>query len=259
MLLIVVPNYKKIRLKQLFIIKFFLFIPLVINAQLHDKISIGINGGLTYSNIIQKNGSAWDYDFKPGFNSGVSVELKLKSNILIVTNICYYQNGYNLKDRDIIRIPDFEFSKSYFGFEEEIRLNYLNNSWLVGYSIGNKVEVSFYAGFYWAIFLNSNYKLKSYIFVDYEEWIELGDTAFPVGYQEFTDKGKNNEGFSSFDFGLTGGIKLAINLNQKFQLFCFPRYNQGVIDIYKPILTNEIEIKKYNCSFNISLGINMKL
>ena len=244
-------------MKQFSLIPGLLFISITINSQINNQISIGINGGLTYSNIIQTNGSSWDYDFIPGFKSGVNFELELKSNINIVTEICYYQNGYNLKDKARIGRPDLELSKSYVGFDDKSRQNYLNNSWMCGYSVGNKIEISFYAGFYWAIFLNSNYKLKTYIFVDYEEWVEIGDTALPVGYQETIDKGKHNEGYSSFDFGLTGGIKLAVNLNQKFQLFCFPRYNQGIVDIYKPIITNEI--KKYNCSFNISLGINMKL
>jgi hypothetical protein len=256
---IVVPNYKRIRLKHLFIIKFFLYIPLVINAQIHDKISISINGGLTYSNILQKDDPPWDYDYQLGFNSGVSIELELKSNISIMTNICYYQNGYNLNDQDKLHIPDSELSKSYLGYEEKVRLNYFNNSWVAGYSFGKKIEVSIYGGLYWAIFLNGSYKFKNYIFIDYEEWIELGDTALPKGYKETINKGTFNEGYSSFDFGVTGGIKLAINLNQKFQLFCFPRYNQGIIDIYKPISTNLIENQNFNCSFNINLGINMKL
>jgi len=246
-------------LKQLSIIKFFLLIPLVINAQIHDDISIGINGGLTYSNILQKTDAPWDLDFQLGFISGVNIILELGSKVSFMTNICYYQNGYNLNDQDILHIPDFELSKSYLGYEDKVRLNYLNNSWFAGYSFGNKIEVSIYGGLYWAIFINGSYKFKNYIFIQDEEWIELGDTALPKGYHETIDKGIFDEGYSRFDFGVTGGIKLAVNLNEKFQLFCFPRYNQGIIDIYKPVLTNVTEIKKYNCSYNISLGINMKL
>jgi len=138
------PIIRKYNLETIISYSVFLFISIIINAQIDNQISIGlgVNGGLTYSNILQKNDLHGNYDFEPGFNSGLSVELELKSNISIETNICYYQNGYNFNIRDTLRIPDFKLLKSYIGFENRIRQDYLNNSWLVGYSIGNKIEFS---------------------------------------------------------------------------------------------------------------------
>jgi len=244
-------------LKKLSIILFILFIVSNSNAQIKDQIFLGILGGLIYSNILENFDIPNNYYFIPGFNSGVSVELELKSNISIETNISYYQNGFKFNDEQTLSVPDYKFIKSYLGYENKTKKNYLNNTWLVGYSIGNRIECSAYLGIYWAILLNSNYKLKNYIFVDSEEWTEFGDPNFPKGYQETTLEGQNDELFKNFDFGLAGIVEFSIYLHKKLQLVCFLGYYQGLIDNDQTDLNNEVKI--LNSSFNIGLGLKYKL
>lgn len=196
------------------------------------------------------------HDFIQGFNSGLSIDLELKSKIIIETNISYYQNGFRIGDKDTLRAPDFKFSKSYIGFDEKFRQNYLNNSWLVGYTFGNKIKFSVYTGLYWAVFLNSNCKIKSYIFVDSLEWTEFGNPSLQKGYHESTFQ-EQVEGYTSFDYGLIGRIELGINLGQRFQLTCFSGYYQGFSDNFKTGSSDEARIN--NSSFNIGLGLKYKL
>jgi len=243
-------------LKRLSIIQFLLFILIGSNAQIKDNILIGIIGGLTYSNTMVDFDFPSSHDFIKGFNSGASIELELNSNITIETNISYYQNGFKISDEDTIRAPDFKFSKSYIGFEEKIRQNYLNNSWLVGYSIGNKIEFSVYTGLYWAILLNSNYKIKSYIFVDSLEWTEFGSTSLQKGYHESNFQ-EQVKGYTSFDYGFIGRIELGINLNQRLQMTCFSGYYQGFGENSKTGSDDEVRI--FNSSFNVGLGLKYNL
>ena len=244
-------------MKKLSIIPLILFIVSGSNAQIKDQILVGILGGLTYSNILKNSNIPGNTYFIPGFNSGACVKFKLKSNISIETNISYYQNGFKFNDEQTLIMPDFKFTKSYEGYEYKTKEDYLNNTWLVGYSIGNRIECSANLGLYWAIFLNSKYTFKYYIFVDIEEWAEFGDPDLPKGYREASSEGQNNEQYKSFDFGLAGRIEVAIYLNKKLQLVCLPGYYQGFIandqtDVYH-------NKKVFNSSFNIGLGLKYKL
>ena len=227
-------------------------------SQTKNTFYIGINSGVTNSKISGKNEASGYYNYKTGLGIGLAIEYMLNSKLSIETDVDFYQRGYNFSLRDTLIVYSYSASNSYIGYNENITLNYLNNTYTVGYYIGNKINLSINAGIYWAILLSSKRKATTYSFIDPVEWNEIGDPVLPVGYTETSESGKlNSYVYSNFDFGLIGKIDAGYDLNNKYQINCFLRYNKGFIDISKEY--RYIDTKNYNISYCFGLGVKMNI
>jgi hypothetical protein len=244
-------------MKRFLFILIFTLIQMISFSQSIEQFSVGVNGGLTYSNISERNDWPGYYDFIIGYSTALNLEIKFKSKISIETNFGFYQNGYNYNVRDTFRYQFTNTPKSYIGIDQTITQNYLNNSWLLGYNVGNKVIFSIQAGIYWSIYLQSNNYFKSYYYIDSTDLAELVP-AFSEGYHEEITTGKvDKKLYSNLDFGIAGGIKIGYNLNQKIELVLTSKYYRGLVNVSNFDLIEGIS--HFNKSFNFNFGINMKL
>jgi len=245
-------------MKKIFLLSYLTLSPIILFSQTNCQLLFGLDGGLTYSNIIEKNDFPGNYDFKTGYSAGLNLELIFRSRISLETNIAFYQNGFNNNYRSTLVTNNYYATKSYLGFDYNVTQNYLNNSWLIGYHIGNKFDFSIYAGLYWSLFLKSKRKGKDYIYTDPNEWIEIADPAIPLGYKEtLVSETISDEIYTNIDFGLVGKIMVGYNINEKFKIICFMKYYKGLTDIDKKVYLKDVE--NYNNSVNFGLGFKMKL
>jgi len=179
------------------------------------------------------------------------------THISIRTDLAYYQNGYNHNARELIITPDYTALNSYVGFENIIKHSYLNNSWLLGYNLGDKFMISFNAGFYWAVYLKSNEKTTTFIDIDPTETDYIGSGS-ESGYVGTTNtENERSDAISKCDFGLVGGISLGYNFNSRYQLNLTSRYYRGLVDIDK--IEGYWDKESANISFYAGLGIEVKL
>ena len=242
-------------MKRLGLITLFFALSLTIYCQTINELYVGFNGGFTYSNISTKNNIASNYDFKGGFLSGLNFGFKLKSKLSIETNINFYQNGYNENEKVIMISPDYSAKNSYLGFKNLYTQDYINNSWLIGYSFGNKIEIIVQAGAYWAYLIQSRYEKTNLIDVDP---IDANKLLMSPGYTESIQKGTLAKSANTqFDLGLSAGFGLGYNLNEKFKVLFNARYNRGIIDYSKQVFFSPIT--SYNNSFNFTFGLRMKI
>lgn len=221
---------------------------------------LGINGGITYSNVKSSGDFSFgNFDYLAGYTAGLSLETMIKSRFSLVTTIDYLQNGYNQNLRSNIDIPpDFSSVKSYMYNEYQITQQYLTNSWMAGYKIGNKLSVSVYAGAYWGVFIGASAKNYDCIYIDPEEAIEIADPSLSPGYHESTTSKKlPNSLFSSLDFGISSMIRMGYNWNEKYQATLSIGNKTGLTDVSTASMFHEID--HFNRSFDISLGLKMKL
>ena len=227
-------------------------------SQVNSIFIVDVNGGATYSKIVKEEDEIpGNYNYIFGINAGLGLELKLKSKLSIETNLDFYQNGVNHTYRVAIKSYNYIATKSYFGFTRKITQNYLNNSWTIGYHIGQKIDVKMDVGIYWAVYLGSRKNVKEYRYVDSLDWVEIGDQSLLLEYEETQYSGTIHTGFRPMlDFGLVGKINLGYNFYNKYQTYCFFEYFKGLKDINRDAIN---VTKNYNSSFCIGLGLKMKL
>ena len=223
-------------------------------SQTLDSVYIGLNGGYTHSNISSANDFGIKCDYKGGCLAGLYLGLKFKTRFSLETDINFYQNGYTANHKELYFSATFAAKNSYFGYKNQYTQNYLKNAWLLGYSIGDKIEFAIQAGAYWAYLINSKCDGTTFTIVDP---LESANLKLPAGYHEIVEKGTVNKSeFTPFDIGFVGGVGLGYKLNNTFKFVFNARYNRGVIDSNKQIFfSNTI----YTNSFSFSFGLKMKL
>ena len=242
-------------MKRLGLITLFFALSFNIYSQTNSKLYFGFNGGFTYSNISTKNNIASHYDFKMGFLTGFNFGIQLKSKLSIETNINFYQNGYNENEKVLMIATDYTAINSYFGFKNLYTHDYINNSWLIGYSIGNKIEFTVQAGAFWAYLIQSRYERTNFIDIDP---VDADKLFLPSGHNESIIKGTLGKSSNTkFDLGLSGGIGLGYSLNEKFKVLVNARFNRGIIDYSKQVFFSPIT--SFSNSFNFTIGLRMKI
>jgi len=245
-------------MRKIFFIFLLILSSLILYSQSNCQLLVGLDGGLTYSNIKEKNDFPGNYGFKTGSSAGLNLELIFSSRISLETHIDFYQNGYNNNDRQVLTLSNYIATKSYLGYDNYVTQNYLSNSWLIGYHIGHRIDFSIYTGLYWSLFLKSNLKAKNYIYTDPVEWAQIGDPAIPQGYKETEVSATlSKELYTNIDLGLVGKIEAGYSINEKFKIICFMNYYKGLTDISKKVIFKDVE--NYNISVNLGLGLKMKL
>jgi len=232
-----------------------LFNTLAVSAQVEKEIFIGLNGGITRSNISTNNPLNFNYNCKTGIATGLSVEFQMKPRFYAATDFGYFQNGYIVSHHNLIRTDSYSAIKSYLGFKNNITQHYVKNRWIAEYIIGDRFELILQTGFYWAYLMLSDDKWVSYIMVDETE---AGYLAMKAGYSEYKEnrKIKNSEN-TKLDVGVTGGIAFGYKLNSKYSLLLNGRYERSLLSLSSQIFSQENRF--YNNSFVLNIGLKMKM
>ncbi len=228
-------------------------------------LSIGLIGGFNKSKVVAKNDIPGNYDFITGYDICAFLTVDLPVRISFESQLRYSQRGYNHNIKVPFRVflidnpyQLYETEKSHFGFENRVEQYYVTNSWLIGYSIGRRIELKFQTGFYWGLFLNSNTKSKDFYYGDPEELIIMGDPEFKEGYHETIREYENDPSLNNnYDFGLVGQITVGYSLNNTFQVVILPSYYFGLLDITNRATIQEAE--HFNRSISLCIGMKIRL
>lgn len=205
-----------------------LMITTTLSAQ--DKfITFGVKAGLNLSNMS----GDLDGDIKPGFNAGITVDLRLLSNLYILSGLEYSQEGTKFKGGDLgfIKVDDAKVTYSFL--KMPVHLGYK-------LPVTDNMKIVFHGGPYLAYGIDGKMKWGS---LD----IDLYDD--------------NNEGWKSdrFDLGLGFGVGAEVS-NFCFNVGCdFGLLNQVELKSMTDKETWEgVDVKSNinskNMNINISVG-----
>jgi hypothetical protein len=204
-------------MKNLFCFAFICILVFNLKSQEINRIKLGINTGLTYSNIVGERipKSHGSNEFASGFTFGLNADYLLNKKIVIETgfdflenaNKCYFLNSAIKYEGNSEQITFDEKN----GIEAKYIDYYIKNTWLGGYRFGKKFQFIILAGGYWAIYVKSKVQGKSFMFLDSSTYAEM-TIPYPlhIGYNEsnyeMTYKGAN----SPVDFGLVTGYEFEL-------------------------------------------------
>jgi len=213
----------------------FLLIALFTYAQT----SIGIKGGLNFTNISQPDliGST-GLDFKgiTGANFGLLAEIGINDHFAIQPELNYSQKGFKIEeglDLELFNIP------VPLGGKAITKLNYIETPILAKAKFGNaKVQGYVAAGPLFSYASGGRFKTQAKVLlVD----IPLTDTKLDL----------DALGFERFDIGATIGTGIQINTATAGSFFADIRYNKGFRDVYDvPV----VDLKLQNSAFGLSVG-----
>lgn len=220
---------------------------------------IGINAGLTYSNISQNGILFGYYKYALGYTIGFNADYSFGKKFTIETGLNFFENAYihylkaNLGE-SYNRGEPVDLTKSYLGFEVKNRQEYIINTWLAGFKFGKSFQCIIQAGGYWGYYIQTKLHGFEYEYFDSTFYKEYPDPSIHIGYQEhnynYTGKDFNN----TIDYGIVAGCGFIFNINEKLLLVHNLRYYRGLSNT-----TNNKIIRNYNKFFLFSAGIKMKL
>lgn len=220
---------------------------------------MGISGGLSRSKIKQVNDLPGDYSFRNGISSSLSLRLNLKSHLFLLSDIEFMQKGYNYNVKNPVSTGSYDAVESYVGYSKNTVQNYVNNGWFLGYQLGNNIYASIYTGVYYSFYLYSKITSINYMYFDPIEHEEIGDPAFPIGYNEnsetITDRSQIT---SNWDLGIASGINLGYRLNENHSFFISARYYHGIFNT-SLIEYSSWQVKNFHRSFVVSFGIEFRI
>lgn len=189
------------------------FIPLGFTSSLHAQNSmfdLGLEGGPNLSTVLV-NSTLFDFDPEPAiFGSGGFIfQYNCKNFLSFKTGISYQRKGYQLTN-----IPFVDQSGNQIGKEEtSSRMDYLTFPILVKASFGKKVNFFVNAGPY------IGYLLK-----------KTDRTKYNGSSNTNTDDLSTN-GLNRWDFGIAGGIGIAIPIRTYWVISIEARNYSGILDI----------------------------
>lgn len=201
-----------------------------INSSLYAQNSmfdLGLEGGPNLSTMLISS-TQFDFDPQPAvFGSGGFIfQYNFKNFLSLKTGISYQRKGYQLKD---IPYVDQNGNIFYFKSKSSSRLDYLTFPILVKASFGKKVNFFVNAGPYVGYLLQKTDCTKS------------GSTKTI----DKTDLSKS--GFNRWDFGIAGGVGIAIPIRTFWVISIEARNYSGLIDIAKSSntkwLTNTTDLR----------------
>lgn len=185
-----------------------------INSSLHAQNSmfdLGLEGGPNLSTMLISS-TMFDFDPQPAvFGSGGFIfQYNFKNFLSLKTGISYQRKGYQLKDVTSVDQNGNILSNT---ATSSSRLDYLTFPILVKASFGKKVNFFVNAGPYVGYLLQKTNRLK------YD-----GSTT-----TDQTDL--SNGGYNRWDFGIAGGVGIAIPIRTFWVISIEARNYSGLIDI----------------------------
>ncbi len=223
---------------------------------------IGASTGLTYSNIV---GNRFSFDigsnaFILGYKFGLNASYSLNDKFSIETGVDFFKNGNKWYILNSATTTDSNGVHTIFdennGTEVQYNQNYINNAWLTGYKIGNKFQLIIQVGGYWAIYIQSNVKIKYFMYIDSSFFKQIipPEPSIHIGYNEFITETTSKNANKPIDYGLIAGYEFDINISKRLVLHHNFRYYRGLANI-----KTDNSSKAYNKSFLFGIGIKMKL
>ena len=239
-----------------------LFIIVTGSAQDHKKLSLGLEGGVCFSRIKENSEINESIKFKPGFNVFAFLEYSFNERIFIKTQFGFMQLGHLHEAEGNITMPDTSgilktFENSTAVYSMVMKMNYLVNSWLLGYSFGERVYLKPQFGIYWGLHLNSSSKEISYIYVDPSDHSEIGDPILSIGYNEsIFERNYDADKFPMFDYGLRASVTIGYSLNNESEVFILTDYYYGLNNIHKNSIPG---LTRYRRALSLNIGFKIKV
>jgi Outer membrane protein beta-barrel domain len=201
--------------------------------------SIGIKGGLNYTNISQPDIiNAINIDFKSitGASFGLVAEIGLGDHFAIQPELGYSQKGFKIEeglDLELFNIP------VPLGAKVVTRFNYIEAPVLAKAKFGNeKVQGYLAAGPQFAYATGGRFKTQANV-LSFD--IPISNTKLDL----------DALGFERFDIGMALAAGVQVNTVGGGAFFADLRYNKGFNDVYDiPV----VEVKLENSGFGFNVG-----
>ena len=199
-----------------------------------NKVKIGVNSGLTYSNFRGNDTPVTGKKYGLDFMGGISLEYSLSEKLSIKTNLTYDKKTGIVKSNYMYQ-PSFDSPSIVVNQKVRNIYNYLTIPILIKYNFGKNNSYFVNGGPFIGFLLNSKLKDVS------------KQTPSNFDYdQDTTDLNKKT------DYGLSYGFGKLIPLNEKNDLVIELRQNLGLVNTSDVFVYNNGEIKTN--SFNLILG-----
>jgi hypothetical protein len=208
-----------------------------ISAQDKTSFSIGAVGGFCFSSVRVNTDDKQYFKYKPGYNASGLFEISLENNIIIQTQFGLIQLGHLYKVHENLVTMDTTpnltvFEKSSIGHEMIVERSYLLNTWLVGYSFGQRFIIKPQIGFYWGVHMKSSSQTKFFINVDPDDHIQIGDPSLPIGYHDtIYYRDYDSKEIPKYDAGLHANLSLEYSLNNVYRIFISTGYYIGLVSV----------------------------
>jgi hypothetical protein len=229
-----------------------------------SKISFGIEGGVQFTNIYDRETYSTLPKTKTGFTSGIFGNYDLSENVKLRLGLYYDKRGFKIEDylTPISELQEddsvYVSYASYYYEKLDYSLNYLTIPISLLYSKGNeKFEFFIEGGVYYSILLNAsrNGNTELYIYPDHAANFE--NPLLQIPGSSITNF--NNEDVLQYFTGNDWGILLSfggvyhLNKNIDFQ------FSPETCFSFENLYANPVRSSKWNRIYRINAGIIYKL
>jgi hypothetical protein len=217
-------------MKKIVVLVIFVFIGQ--NSLAQDKISLGVNGGATYSSF-RGNPSAEDFNAGVDFLAGFSFEYKLKERLSLVVNLNYDRKSAskNFLDEFILGPDDPNLISD---VKVKLKMQFISLPILVRYKFGNKNDFYINGGPF------ISYLLKSELSNDYD------NTSLDM-----------TKSFKKIDYGLVLGFGKTFKLKNNTELSVEIRENLGLNNISSKPVVDDGSIKTNSLNLICNYSFNL--
>lgn len=196
-----------------------------------NKIKLGINGGLSYTNL-RGNDLTESYDAKFSVLAGTSFEYFFYENISLGLNINYESKG--VKDNGYLEFTDINGSSEVLQSDSVLNYNYLVLPMYINYYFGTKKDFYVNTGLFAGYLLSANLSSK-----------------------KFDNKTDVSNSTKKIDGGLQFGFGKTFRFNDKNELKVELRESLGLINISDVKVYDDGTVKTN--SLNLILNWNFNL
>lgn len=214
-----------------------------------QSLKIGIKAGTSIPNL-HDNGKyeiSRGYESRVAQNFGIIADIGITQKLSIKTGIDYAgQGGIRNGQQPVADLPTElaqmvpEGSYLYADFDNEASLNYMEIPLMGKIELGKKLKYYINAGPYIGFLLNAEQKTagNSMMYFDKTGTIPISIQGQPLPAQSFDATTNIDDDIRSTNFGLTGGIGLALGIKQKSAILFDARAALGLNSIQKDTSAN---------------------
>jgi len=223
-------------------ILFSLFILIVTSQSVYSQLALGVNGGITSSNMSVP----FDKQ-KSGIRIGLSTEYSFTDHFVLMSGLDFVVKGSNNMQNDLSYSPEMKIFS--------VQLGYLQLPILLGYKLKMKNEfvITPAIGLYFSYGIWGNAEIDEFNFDAREEnkYIEMDWN--PYTSTTLNDWGRTTlSGMDRFDYGLSLGIQAEYS-----RYYCKLYYDFGLPYIWDGFGDNIKDVR--NRSITVGFGYKFKL
>jgi len=205
--------------------------------------SIGIRGGITYSNVPEPSaisGIVPDFKFITGKSFAVVADIGINNQFSFQPELAYTEKGFAIREGFDVNLFEVPIP---LGVKAITKVNYIEAPLLAKYKFGNeKVGAYLMAGPTLGYATGGRFQTKAQILID----INLIDRKLDL----------DNLGYERFEVGGTVGAGVNFNTNNGGSFFIDARYTKGFTNVYDvPV----VDLKLKNQGIGVSVGYMMPL